>query len=421
MFFAEEIKYEQIQKILLEPIESIETGYNFGGVKFVEQKNLLFVAARYRDESGGLIEDRWSNAQGAVHVYAKQGETFVYNQKIVSSDVELGDHFGSSISLSDDGDILVVAASGEDPDNVDGSGAVYVFEYQNGTYVQTQKLQPSNPEPNKSFGYYIDASSDGNLIAITSIRGDGELTFRVYVFEKQGTNFVQTQEIVPSQLEGFSFFGDGVKISHDNNFLVIPQRSADIGGVINAGRVCVYEKQNGIFVETQVLQEEAPISNYDIFGTSVAISSDDSLIYIGGQNSDKAATNAGAVFVYKKVNNAWSLDYEIFSDDLSANLFGYKLSLSQDDRHLIVGAVTDSDVDSGSGAAYVFSKKSGKMKQVEKILPDYTGETSDGSNGQSFGERVDVSGDGSLVFVASPREAGLGVEDLGALYILKRT
>jgi hypothetical protein len=422
MFFTEEIKYEKIQKILLEPIEAIDTAYNFGGVEFVEQKNLLFIAAKYRDESGGLPEDRFGNAQGAVHVYEKQGETFVYNQKIVSSDLELGDLFGRAISLSDDGNVLVVAASGEDPNDVSNSGAVYVFEYQNGTYVQTQKLQPSNPEENKSFGWNVEISSDGELITVTSLRGDGELTFRVYVFEKQGTSFVQTQEIIPSQLEGFSFFGDRLKISSDNNFLVIPHRALDIETTINAGKVYIYEKQNGIFVETQALQEEAPIANYNLFGSAVAISSDDSLIYVGCQNSDKAATNAGAVYVYKKVDNLWTLDYEIFPDDnLGGGTFGYGIALSDDDNHLVVSALTDSTVDSGSGAVYVFSKKSGKMRQVEKPLPDYTGEISDGSHSQNFGERVEISSDGSLVFISSPREAGLGVEDLGALYILKRS
>lgn len=418
MFFTEEIKYEKIQKILPGLTEASLTGYNFVDVKFLEEKNLLLIGAPSIDESGGTDP---AGGKGVVYVYSKQGETFVYNQKIVSDDAEGGDRFGCSISFSEDESVLVVGASGEDPSDISNSGAAYVFEYQNGTYVQTQKLQPSNPELSKLFGRQVNISSDGNLITVSSARGDGELTFRVYVFEKQGTNFVQTQEIVPSELEHFSQFGSNLQISHDSNFLVIPSPALDIGTTINAGKVYIYEKQNGIFIETQVLQEEAPISNYDIFGKSAVISSDDSLIYIGSQNSDKAATNAGAVFVYKKVNNVWSLDYEIFSDDLSWNLFGYKLSLSQDDRYLIVGAMNDSDVDYASGAAYVFLKKNGKMKQVDKILPDYTGEISDGTTSQNFGYAVDVSGDGSLVFIAAAREAGFDVEDLGVLYIFKRT
>lgn len=421
MFFTEEIQYEKIQKILLEPIEAVDTAYNIGTVKFIEQKNLLFVGAPYRDESGGLPEDRYNNAQGAVHVYEKQGETFVYNQKIVSNDAEPGDHFGYEISLSDDGNVLVVGAHSEDPNDISNSGAAYVFEYQNGTYVQTQKLQPSNPEVSKLFGYDVEISSDGELITVTSIRAGGQRKFGVYVFEKQGTSFVQTQEIISSELEEFAFFGIGIKISSDNNFLVIPQRALDIETTINAGKVYIYEKQNGIFVETQALQEEPPISNYNVFGSAVAISSDDSLIYIGCQNSDKSATNAGAVFVYKKINNSWTLDYEIFSDDNLGGIFGASIALSNDDNHLVVGAMTQSAVDYGSGAAYVFSKKSGKMKQIDKILPDYTGEISDGHHSQNFGERVEISSDGSLVFISSPREAGLGVKDLGALYILKRS
>lgn len=418
MFFIEEIKYEKIQKILPDLTEASLTGYNFADTQFLEEKNLLLLGAPYIDESGGTDP---AGGKGVVYVYSKQGETFVYNQKIVSDDAEGGDRFGSSISSSEDESILVVGASGEDPSDVSNSGAAYVFEYQNGTYVQTQKLQPSNPELSKGFGRQVTISSDGNLITVSSSRGDGERTFRVYVFEKQGTNFVQTQEIVPSELEEMSQFGSGLQISHDSSFLVIPSRAQDIGTAQNAGKVYIYEKQNGIFVETQVLQEEAPISNSNGFGSSAAISSDDSLIYIGCQNSDKASTDAGAVFVYKKVNNVWSLDYEIFSDDLSPNIFGNKLSLSKDDQHLIVGALTDSDVDYGSGASYVFSKKNGKMKQVDKILPDYTGETSSGSTSQSFGTTVEISGDGSLVFITAPREAGFDVEDLGVLYIFKRT
>ena len=65
---------------------------------------------------------------GAVYVYHRSAatDTFTYVRKINHTDPAVSDHFGHSLDLSKNGDVLLIG-NGYDDDNGDGSGAAWII------------------------------------------------------------------------------------------------------------------------------------------------------------------------------------------------------------------------------------------------------------------------------------------------------
>jgi hypothetical protein len=86
----------------------------------------------------GNQADNSATASGAVYVFTRSGATWTQQAYIKASNTDLGDAFGRSVSLSGDGNTLVVGAFGEDSNvtGIDGnqadnsagdSGAAYLY------------------------------------------------------------------------------------------------------------------------------------------------------------------------------------------------------------------------------------------------------------------------------------------------------
>ena len=94
-----------------------------------------------------------------------------------ASNTELNDYFGTSVSLSSDGNTLAVSTIGEDS-NATGiggdqtnnsavdSGAVYVFTRSGTTWTQQAYVKASNTGASDYFGRSVSLSSDGNTLAV---------------------------------------------------------------------------------------------------------------------------------------------------------------------------------------------------------------------------------------------------------------
>jgi hypothetical protein len=80
---------------------------------------------------------------------------------------ESGAYFGRVVSLSNNGQTLAVGADRENS----FSGAVYVFS--GGVWSSPQKVFASNGESNDSFGYSVSLSGDGNTLVVGAYQEDG--------------------------------------------------------------------------------------------------------------------------------------------------------------------------------------------------------------------------------------------------------
>ena len=110
------------------------------------------VGAHQEDEGGG-------NA-GAAYIYKRDGTTGVWGdeQKIVASDKQVDDRFGTAVSLS--GDYAIVGAKNEDPDGLGNAGAAYIFKRDGTTWSEQQKITASDRQSNDLFGESVSISGD---------------------------------------------------------------------------------------------------------------------------------------------------------------------------------------------------------------------------------------------------------------------
>jgi hypothetical protein len=121
--------------------------------------NTLAVGAVYADVAGKAD-------QGNVHVFSRSGGAWTLQKTLVSEAGAAGDIFGVAVALSADGNTVAVGAAGDDVGNVVDQGSAAIF-VRNGTEWALQKtLTVTGGESKANFGSSVSLSSDGNTVAI---------------------------------------------------------------------------------------------------------------------------------------------------------------------------------------------------------------------------------------------------------------
>ena len=289
-----------------------------------------------------------------------------------ASNTDAGDHFGSSVSLSSDGNTLAVGAINEgskatgigaddEGDNLKSqAGAVYVFSRSGSGAKWTQQayVKASNTDRYDWFGYSVSLSRDGNTLAvgapnessnakgiIGADEGDNSKfgAGAVYVFSRSDTTWNQQAYVKASNTDEFNCFGYSVSLSRDGNTLAVGAISEDsnatddddnlIGG---AGAVYVFSRSDTTWTQ----QEHVKASNpgvYDNFGYSVSLSSDGNTLAVGASREGSNATGfgadgednnlapgAGAVYVFSRSDATWTQQAYVKASNTGAgDHFGY--------------------------------------------------------------------------------------------------
>ncbi len=132
----------------------------------------------------GNQNDDSSMYVGAVYVFQKTSGNWQQQAYVKASNSELADFFGTSVSLSGDGNTMVVGAlledggtpgiNGNEFDNSqNSSGAAYVYVRNNGIWQQQAYLKPGNPGGDKWFGQSTSITTDGETVAIGAPQDSG--------------------------------------------------------------------------------------------------------------------------------------------------------------------------------------------------------------------------------------------------------
>lgn len=103
-----------------------------------------------------------------VGTFTARAKVLTQTAKLLASDGQEFDHFGGSVSLSDD---IALIGADDDDDNGNCSGSVYIFTRTLfGTWTQTAKLVPNDNEKGDGFGSSVSLDGD---IALTGAPFDG--------------------------------------------------------------------------------------------------------------------------------------------------------------------------------------------------------------------------------------------------------
>lgn len=435
-----------------------ESHDRFGRVALSADGNTLAVAAAGEDGAAkGVNGDDGNNASsgsGAVFVYVRDNGEWRFQAYIKASNTGEADAFGYSLALSDDGNTLAVGAPYEDSrsagveqdplnDDLEDSGAVYVFRRAGDAWEQQNYIKASAPAANDHFGMAIALSAYGGTLAVGAtgqdsdavlINGEAAGTLEnsgaVYLYALLGDNWEEQAFIKASNTGAGDMFGSSLALSANGNTLAVgaPYEESVVSvdpadnSLVNAGAVYVYRRSGNDWRYERALK--ARNAQRDArYGSSVAISASGSVLAVGapgeasiaigvdGDELDRSNPESGAAYVYSLEGDSWVQQaYVKSSNGDVGDLFGLSVALSGSGDLLVVGAPGESsaaEAVSGqqsdnsatdAGAAYAFELEAGAWSQVKYVKASNTN-AADG-----FGRWLSLDASGDVLAVGAPDE-----------------
>ena len=130
---------------------------------------------------GAWPEDDGGADAGAVYIFIRSGTSWSQQAKLLASDAQASDNFGFSVSIS--GNTAVVGAYKEDAGGYN-AGAAYIFERSGTTWTEVKKIVASDAQADDDFGTSV--AIDGTNVIIGSPGEDtkGSNAGAAYIFSK---------------------------------------------------------------------------------------------------------------------------------------------------------------------------------------------------------------------------------------------
>ncbi|MDB9705071.1 Ig-like domain-containing protein [Gammaproteobacteria bacterium] len=317
--------------------------------------------------SDGFMDSSITNKVKVMKFYG--GEWSQLGNSLTSDGTGAGG-FGNSVALSDDGTILAVGVTRGD----DLPGLVEVFQYNSGAWSKLGSSIQGSEENGDYFGYSVDLSNDGTVLAVGSIfKGDRQGAASVYQYSSG------TWSQLGSTLDGAAandWYGRDVSLSGNGQILAVGGDRHDNG----KGHVRVFEYTSGSWSQ---LGSDIDGDNNQRIGRGVALSDDGSIVAMG--------SNGGGVGkVYQLSSGSWSqlgLDQTLNIDGADNTLLGLSTSMSNDGTIVAFGAPALSEVE--TGAVLTLRYTSGNW--------DYFDVLTDSVPGRAEGWSSDISNDGTII------------------------
>jgi hypothetical protein len=228
---------------------------------------------------------------GAVHVFVRSGTTWAPQQRLVAPDPSTAARFGSSAAMSADGTVLVIGA----PNREEFQGGAYSFMRSGSTWTYQGSLADSTVT---RLGVSAAVNADGTV----AIVGSAELALpagrnAVTVFTRTGAAWTKQAKIQPPEVQAGDNFGGTVQLDHSGTIAAI-SASGYSNGVTATGAAYLYTRSENTWTQGQRL---VPLDAED--GDSfhaIAISGNGTTILGGapGRTRSVASFQQGTAYVF---------------------------------------------------------------------------------------------------------------------------
>jgi phage pi2 protein 07 len=371
------------------------SGDQFGYSVAIDGNIAVVGSPRSDSPSGG--ED-----SGAAYVFKRTGNRWNLLQKLVASDGAEKDGFGGNVAIS--GGCIAVGSIGHDGRGAD-AGVVYVYELNNGKWIQHSKLFGEDTGEGDAFGQAIAISK--NLMVIGAPHDDerGKSSGSVTVFEKIDDKWIEQTKLVAPDGRAEDVFGINVAVCGDTILIGadLNDESVNNGG---AAYVFVGDRNNWEFQSKLIPNDPG---DTDIFGVRVSLSGETALIS-ARRDDNQFGVDAGSAYVFvRKGESDWIQEAKLVAPDGAADdRFGRGVAIKDDTA--FISALHQDDRGENSGAVYVFNRIVDKWIFSQKML------AKDGQAGDLFGWNIALSEDTAIV--GAIRNSDQGVQS-GSAYIFK--
>jgi hypothetical protein len=389
--------------------------------------NFGFSISLSGDANTAIVGASWNdNARGSAYLFVRNGGTWSQQSKLTASDGANSDLFGCSVSLSGDGNTALVGASGHTWATRTHCGGAYVFVRSGITWGQQAELNAADALDYDWFGSSVSLSADGNTALLGAPYDDlypwGQAG-SAYVFVRSGTAWSQQAKTITSNYASWDTFGSAVCLSGDGSTALggAPGHITSAGDPAGSAYVFVVSGTN--WLQQAELTDSQAGTDYEYFGHSVALSSDGNTALVGADGDlTTGGEDAGSASVFVRSGSTWNRQAQLTAiDGTTLDWFGRSVSLSSDGSAALVGALEGgSPLGGHEGAAYVFVRSGSNWIQQAKLM------ASDGVSGDEFGCSVFLSADGNIAVVGADLTDVLpilpnGLEGAGTVYVFVRS
>ncbi len=247
-------------------------------------------------------------------------QNFIVSEQPPATENQL---FGFAISASD-WKAVITAPQKDIGDNQSIGSAFFYERTQNGWEIKAE-ITPEGIPAFSNFG--ISAKMTDITAFIGSMGSERGILMEesVFVYEYNDTSWINTQVLRPSDSKFGSRFGQSIDLMHYENLAVIGAFNAD-GNESKSGAAYVFRKENDTWIEIAKLIADDGES-HDYFGHSVLFL-DGNQIAVGAYNATGANERSGAVYIFEENGEGeWVQTTKIFDPEgASSDLFGYSLN-----------------------------------------------------------------------------------------------
>lgn len=325
--------------------------------------------------------------------YSASPSSFTFNYSIDNPNAYStpdNDVFGGSMAIS--GNIAAISARLEDDAGGTNSGVVYVYNLATNTLLQT--ISNPNAYGTSQDDYFGNTVAlDGNILAVAALGEDdanGLYTGKVYIFNTSTGSLLHTLDdpYIAGLSSAYDNFGLGLAVSGNYIFVGVPSKDYDVS-TADSGKVYVYSAVSGLLLYS--------IDNPNAYGTRTGdrfgyvIASYGSYIAVNAFDEDDANnTSSGKVYVFSVGSSSATLLYTLNNPNpvitATADNFGRALAISS--TKLVVGSREQSGVDTASGYAFIYDLATGTLLHSIANPNAYATPSND-----QFGESLGISGD----------------------------
>ena len=291
---------------------------------------------------GGGLED----AVGAGWVFTRSGSGWKKPARLTEVGATGGSNFGTSVAVSADGKTALVGG----PDDNNGRGAVWVFEWSGSGWAQQggKLTAGAKASSTTSFGWSVALSGDGKTALVGAPDyGSGGAAF---VFKRSGFTWKLSTMLTGGGESGAGYFGGSVALSADG-------KTALIGGphdLEGDGAAWVFIR-SGSGWKQQAGKLTGGRATVDAnFGDSVALSANGNTALIGGLDNNNSA---GAAWVFTRSGSNWAQQAKL----TGTGAFGFSVALSGDGNTALITGVN-------ANAGWAFTRSGKKWTQQNPTL-----------------------------------------------------
>ena len=285
---------------------------------------------------GSPEEDSYS---GRVYTYDLDSEGNWNLRNVLSGGVEQH-YFGSDVSLSPDGQILIVGAPYKN-----GIGRVYTYDLDSeGNWVLRNTLADS--QSGTWFGSGVSLSKYTDVLVVGAPNPSENHQGKVYTYELDpNDDWVPRGDVLTHpNPSGITFFGKSVEV-FDDSLLFVGSTKDNTG----RGSVYIYDMvDNNWSVRSEFISGEY---QDQYLGSSISFCENKNLLAIGSSYLDIPGTgnlNQGGVYLFDLIDDVWVQRNYILYGDSSSDYFGSSVSISDKGNILIIGS-------GGKGSVGIFN------------------------------------------------------------------